>query len=96
MTGRNNMINSSNASDYQKCSMPWVFDRIEIVVYDFSNTAIGSYSKEKPILVTRLSLIGIFHCDYASGPHLWKLAQYCEATFGSIGSFGLNGCRRIR
>lgn len=66
--------------------MPWVFDRIEVVGY------VPEGDREREV---RFSLLGAWHCDYRSGPHLSALANYCSKITGKSGYYGLVKARRV-
>lgn len=91
------MIRTECASDYQRTIYPWVFDRIEVSARVFTGPAPGSYIRadfDRPSEPLRFSLLGSFHCEYETGPHLLELAHYCEDVTGTPGIFGFIGGRR--
>lgn len=92
------MIRVEDATAYQQCIQPWVFDRIEVRGRVFTGPAQGTHLRadfERPTEEIRFSLVGAWHCDYPSGPHLAALANYCGSVIGSAGFYGLAGARRV-
>lgn len=92
------MIRVEDATPYQQCALPWVFDRIEVSGRVFTGPAQSTHLRadfERPTEEIRFSLVGAWHCDYPSGPHLVALANYCGSVTGRAGFYGLAGARRV-
>jgi hypothetical protein len=92
------MIRVEEATPYQQCTRPWVFDRIEVRGNVFTGPASGAHHRadfERPTEVIRFSLLGAWHCAYQSGPDLAALADYCGDVTGRGGFYGLAGARGV-
>lgn len=92
------MIRVEEATPYQQCSRPWVFDRIEVKGSIFTGPAAGTHLRadfERPTEEIRFTLLGAFCCDYDCGPHLAVLANYCRDLTGREGFYGLVAARRV-
>lgn len=90
------MIPADKATPYQQCSMPWVFDRIEVSGSVFIGPAPGTYHRadfDRPREVIRFSLLGAWNCEFSSGPNLQVLANYCAKVTGERGFYGIASAR---
>ncbi len=92
------MIRVEEATPYQQCIRPWVYDRIEVRASVFTGPAKGTHHRadfERPTEELRFSLVGTWHCEFPSGPHLGDFAAYCRGVTGRDGFYGLAGLRRV-
>ena len=92
------MIKAEEATDYQRCIYPHKFDRIEVTGSFFTGPAPGTYLRadfERPRESVSFSLLGAWHCQYASGPSLFALADMAGEILGIRGFYGLGTARRI-
>lgn len=94
------MIPIDQATDYQRCIHPWVFDRIEITGSRFTQPATTQHPMTevgRPYEPVAFSILGTFHCDYESGPHLAVLASMARDIVGAEfgGFFGMRSGRRV-
>lgn len=92
------MIRAENATPYQQCIKPWVFDHIEVSGRVFTGPAPGTYHRadfDRPREPIRFSLLGTWHCEFQSGPNLQALANYCGEVIGEGGFYGLASARRV-
>lgn len=91
------MIAVERVTDYQSCVFPWVFDRIEVKGSVFVGPAPGTYHRadfDRAREPVHFSLLGTWHCEFQSGPHLGALADYCGQIAGA-GFYGLASARRV-
>lgn len=92
------MIPVGEATDYQRCLYPWIYDRIEVTGSRFTGPAKGTHLMadfERPTEPVAFCLLGTFHCDYQSGPHLGVLAAMAADIVGGSGRYGMMGGRRV-
>lgn len=92
------MIRVEEATSYQKCIKPWVFDRIEVSGRVFTGPALGTYHRadfDRPSEPISFSLLGAWHCEFQSGPNLQALANYCGKIIGDAGFYGMVSARRV-
>ncbi|BBO86780.1 hypothetical protein DSCO28_73460 (plasmid) [Desulfosarcina ovata subsp. sediminis] len=92
------MIRVEEATPYQQCTRPWVFDHIEVRGSIFTGPATGTHllaDFERPTEEVRFSLLGAYHCDYPSGPRLDALANYAANVTGRGGFYGMGSARRL-
>lgn len=92
------MIRVEEATRYQQCTMPWVFDRIEVVGREFTCPAAGTHLRadfERPTEEVRFSLIGTWDCEFPGGPNTSSLADYSGRVVGRAGFYGMAGARRV-
>lgn len=92
------MIPVVDASEYQRCIFPWVYDRIEVCGSRFTGPPTGTHLRadlERPTEPVAFSLLGSFHCEYQSGPSLFYLADVAGKILGEPGFFGMKSGRRI-
>jgi len=92
------MIPIDEATDYQRCIFPWVFDRIEVTGSRFTGPATGTHLRadfDRPSEPVAFSLLGAFCCDYEGGPHLAVLASLAAEIVGGGGFYGMKSGRRV-
>lgn len=90
------MIERDKATPYMRAVWPYVFDRIEVAGRVFTGPPPGDYFRavfERPSEPVRFCLLGTFHCEYPSGPHLALLANRAAELVGD-GFYGLGSARR--
>lgn len=92
------MRDARTASDYEKCTRPYVFDRIEVSASVFVGPRPGDYlmadfhrQQEK----APFCLLGTFYCEFPGGPHLGELASMAAEVCGQGGFFGFKRGRRL-
>lgn len=93
------MIQAEQATPYEKCTKPWLFDRIEVsgnVFTDSINPAVHVDSFSRPTRKIQFSILGAWFCSFHSGPNLQSLANYCAKITGESGFFGFVNARRIK
>ena len=91
------MIALEQATEYQRCTHPWVFDRIEVTGSRFTGPATGTHLRadfERPREPVAFSLLGTWCCDFQGGPHLGALANMAGEIVGA-GFYGMKGGRRV-
>jgi hypothetical protein len=85
------------ASAYEACIRPYRFDRIEVTANVFT-TPLGSHPAaafQTPTENVRFSILGEFHCDYPTGPHLGHLAALAQEITGRAGFYGMQSSRKL-
>lgn len=91
------MINKEQATTFEKCVYPWVFDRIEVIASVFTAPMSGTYHNAvfgRPTEPVRYSLLGTWYCEFQSGPNLVTLANHCAKITG-YGFYGIAQLRRF-
>ncbi|MDD2462480.1 MAG: hypothetical protein PHI97_00620 [Desulfobulbus sp.] len=92
------MIRSEEATPYEKCTRPWLFDRIEISGSVFTDSGDPNQNRDsfqRPTVKIRFSLLGVWFCSFQSGPNLQELANYCASISGQRGFYGFSNARRV-
>ena len=92
------MIAIEQATEYQRCILPWVFDRIEVTGSRFTGPAPGTYLRadfERPSEPVSFCLLGTWCCDFQGGPHLGALANLAGEIVGGPGLYGMKSGRRV-
>ncbi|HDR8994505.1 TPA: hypothetical protein QDB01_000382 [Burkholderia vietnamiensis] len=92
------MIRIEEATEYERCTHPWVFDRIEVTGHRFTGPAPGKHLRadfERPSEPVAFSLLGTWCCDYQSGPHLGWLEDVATQIVGGAGFYGMKSGRRL-
>lgn len=86
------MIEESVIDDHGKCLLPWKYTRLEVqgrMFLDNKPSAFPMDDFKRPTEPFRFSLLGVWHCQYQSGPNLVALAGHCAAITGRNGFYGL-------
>lgn len=92
------MIAIDQATEYQRCTHPWVFDRIEVSGSRFTGPATGTHAMadfQRPSEPVAFSLLGTWCCEFPGGPHLGVLANLVGEIVGGGGFYGFKGGRRV-
>ncbi len=91
------MIPTTTATEYQKCVMPWVYDRMEVTASLFLLTPENMFRDSFKRETERVSfcLLGTWHCEYQGGPNMQALAGYCGRVLKRPGFYGLTGKRYL-
>lgn len=92
------MIPTDVATPYQRCTNPWIYDRIEVTGSLFTEPRKGTHLSadfERARESIRFSLLRSWHCEFASGPNQFALASYCATVTGCGGFFGMANGRRV-
>lgn len=89
---------AATASDYERGTRPYLFDRIEVSARLFTGPRPGNYLRadfDRPTEPANFCILGAFYCDFPSGPHLWEFASIAQEICGADGFFGIASARRI-
>lgn len=92
------MIHIDEASEYQKCIYPWIFDRIEVTGARFTGPRSGTHLTadfERPTEPVAFCLLGTYCCEFQGGPHLAALSAAAAEIVGGGGFYGMKGGRRL-
>lgn len=92
------MIRIDQATDYQRCTNPWTFDRIEVTGSRFTGPATGTHLRadfDRPSEPVAFSLLGTFCCEFPGGPNLTVLSSVAAEILGSGGFYGMRSGRRL-
>ena len=93
------MRDAATASDYEKCTRPYRFDRIEVSASIFVGPRPGDYLRadfDRPQEKAPFSLLGEFYCEFPSGPLLGELAGLASDVCGQSGFFGFRSGRLLK
>ncbi len=93
------MIRAEEATPYEKCTRPWLFDRIEVHGSVFADQNVPNRQKDsfqRPTKIIQFSLLGTWFCSFQSGPNLQVLANYCSMITGKSGFYGFTYARRVK
>ena len=92
------MIPADTATDYQRCLLPYVFDRIEVTGRTFIGPRLGTHlmaDDERPSEPVAFSLLGAWRCDFPSGPNATVLANLAGEVLQAEGFYGQACARRL-
>lgn len=92
------MRSAATASNYERATRPYLYDRIEVSAVLFTGPRPGNYLRadfDRPTERVPFSILGAFYCEFPSGPHLGELAALAHDVCGADGFFGVASARRI-
>jgi hypothetical protein len=88
----------ASASDYERCTHPYVFDRVEVSANVFAAPPSGTHHLaifQRETVPADFCILGAFHCEFPSGPNLAVLAWLAAEIMGADGFYGIRSARRL-
>lgn len=90
---------AATASDYERVTRPYVFDRIEVAASVFTSERPGNYLAadfDRTTERVAFSVLGAYYCEFPSGPNLLELSHIAASILERDGFYGLRTARRLK